>query len=204
MKSPNVWPFSLYLPHGPCGSGPQHCWGGGLGVFTCPAIPQGCGVALWAHCLEKHNALTSHHFLWNRCRSWFHGGASSVTMAQWRADAHGPGLAAESFFFFQTTSVDLDGIWQETWIFCLFCYPTWTERAQVWLEGVDLFIFFFRYLSVLMHNSNLISNTDAKLLHSIIIVVFNKLELLLQWKQCGRWDKSLFSLRAFSTELSEP
>lgn len=43
-----------------------------------------------------------------------------------------------------------------------------------------IYLFFFRYLSVLMHNSNLISNTDAKLLHSIIIVVFNKLELLLQ------------------------
>lgn len=40
--------------------------------------------------------------------------------------------------------------------------------------------FFFRYLSILMHNSNLISNTDAKLLDSVIIVTFNKLELLLQ------------------------
>lgn len=37
-----------------------------------------------------------------------------------------------------------------------------------------------------MHNSNLISSTDAELLDSVIIVDFNKLELLLQLKQCGR------------------
>lgn len=34
-----------HLPHGACGSGPQHCWGGGLGVLTCPAMPQACDVA---------------------------------------------------------------------------------------------------------------------------------------------------------------
>lgn len=89
-------------------------------------------------------------------------------------------LLYENLKCFQTTSVDLDGIWQENG-FSLSC-PTWAERAQVWL-GVDLF---FRYLSVLMHNSNLISSTDAKLLDSVIVVAFNKLELLLQWKQCGR------------------
>lgn len=60
-----ISPF--YLCHGACGSGLQHCWGGGLGVLTCPGMPQGCGVALvWAHCQEKHKALTSHHSLWKR------------------------------------------------------------------------------------------------------------------------------------------
>lgn len=48
------------------------------------------------------------------------------------------------------------------------------------------FIFFFRYLPDLMHNLNLLLNTGRELLlDSVIIVSFNKLELLLQGKQCG-------------------
>lgn len=83
----------------------------------------------------------------------------------------------------------------------LFSYPTWAGRAQVWLERVDCF---FRYSSVLMHNSNLLSNMGAELLDSVIIVSVNKLELLLQEKQLGRQDKTHFSLWGFSSEFTKP
>lgn len=56
-----------------------------------------------------------------------------------------------------------------------------------------------------MHNSSLLSNTGAELLlDSVIIVSFNKLELLLQGKQRGRQDESHFSSWGFSLELAKP
>lgn len=56
-----------------------------------------------------------------------------------------------------------------------------------------------------MHNLNPLSNPGRELLlDSVIIVSFNKLELLLQGKQRGRWEESHFSSWGFSSELAKP
>lgn len=89
---------------------------------------------------------------------------------------------------------------KKTWIFFLFS-PIPREQRGHRFDWKELISFLEIYVFLCITQ---ISFQDAKLLDSVIIVVFNKLELLLQWKQCGRWDKSLFSLWGFSSDVSEP